>query len=54
MLIPVFALIGAANQQREWLGGIVGGLIGLFFALLVAGMLPAKVTNAICGPESDV
>ncbi|MFT3880683.1 MAG: hypothetical protein QM703_13590 [Gemmatales bacterium] len=51
LLIPAFAFIGAANQQREWLGGIVGGLIGLFFALLVGGMLPATVTNAICGTE---
>ncbi|MFT3880702.1 MAG: hypothetical protein QM703_13685 [Gemmatales bacterium] len=53
LLIPAFALIGAANQQREWLGGIVGGLIGLFFALLVAGLLPARVTNAIFGTGSD-
>lgn len=47
LLIPAFALIGAANQQREWLGATVGGLIGLFFALLVGGLLPARVVNAL-------
>ncbi|MFT3881106.1 MAG: hypothetical protein QM703_15770 [Gemmatales bacterium] len=45
LLIPAFALIGAANQQREWLGAIVGGLIGLFFALLVMGLLPRQILN---------
>jgi hypothetical protein len=55
LLIPAFAIFGAANQQHEWLGGTVGGLIGLFFALLVAGVLPARVTNAICpgGPIEE-
>jgi len=47
LLIPFFAIIGAANNQREWLGAIVGGLIGLFFALLVMGLIPARIVNAI-------
>lgn len=45
LLMPAFALIGAANNQREWLGALVGGTIGLFFALLLMGLLPAELLN---------
>lgn len=45
LLVPAFALIGAANQQHEWLGALVGGAIGLFFALLVMGLLPRHIIN---------
>ena len=45
LLVPVFAIIGAANNQREWLGALVGGAIGLFFAMMLMGLLPAKIVN---------
>jgi len=52
LLIPAFAIIGAANNQREWLGAMVGGVIGLFFALLLMGLLPARILNWIF-PENQ-
>ncbi len=47
LLVPGFAIIGAAKQHREWLGGIAGGMIGLFFALLITGVLPKQVLDWI-------
>lgn len=47
LLVPAFAILGAASCQYEWLGGIAGGCLGLFLASIVSGIMPAKIVDAL-------
>lgn len=49
LFVPAFAFIGATNQQREWLGAIMGVCVGLFFALAMIGRLLAWLSRALDG-----
>lgn len=53
LLVPVFALIGAANNQQEWLGALVGGIVGLFFALTFLGRLPGWLARVVSPPDEQ-
>lgn len=50
--VVCFIFIGAANNQHEWLGSLVGAIIGLFFGCAFTGLMPKWLLNALFPPSS--